>query len=177
MIPIPPTVDAQYVMLLFGGDETARNLIGNGIYSLLRHPREFAELRDHPQLIRTAVEELLRYESPVQYTGRMMLEKFELCGFRARPGQEIVFMLGAANRDPQQFKDLDTLDVTRANNPYLAFGAGAHSCIGNQLARPEGQVAILRLVQQFPRLRLLAERPEWSPNFSFRGLKTLPVEL
>ena len=96
-------------MLLFGGDETARNLIGNGIYSLLRHPREFAELRDHPQLIRTAVEELLRYESPVQYTGRMMLEKFELCGFRARPGQEIVFMLGAANRDPQQFKDLDTL--------------------------------------------------------------------
>lgn len=168
---------AQCLMLLFGGHETTRNLIGNGIYTLLRHPQQFAELRDHPQHIRAAVEELLRYESPVQYTGRMVLEEFELCGIQAHPGQEIIFVLGSANRDPRQFQDPDRLDLTRTNNPHLAFGAGAHFCIGNQLARLEGQVAILKLVQQFPEMRLLRERPEWNPNFSFRGLKTLPVEL
>lgn len=168
---------AQCVMLLFGGHETTRNLIGNGIYTLLRNPEQFAELRDHPQGIRTAVEELLRYESPVQYTGRMVLEDFEICGNQVCPGQEILFMLGSANRDPRQFEDPDRLDLARATNPHLAFGAGAHFCIGNQLARLEGQVAILKLLQLFPQMSLLVERPEWSRNFSFRGLKTLPVAM
>jgi cytochrome P450 len=107
----------------------------------------------------------------------MVLEDFEICGNQVRPGQEILFMLGSANRDPRQFKDPDRLDLTRATNPHLAFGAGAHFCIGNQLARLEGQVAILKLLQRFPRMRLLVERPEWSRNFSFRGLKTLPVAM
>lgn len=168
---------AQCVMLLFGGHETTRNLIGNGLYTLLRHPEQAAELRDNPELIRSAVEELLRYESPVQYTGRMVLQDFELCGIPARRGQEIIFMLGAANRDACQFNDPDRLDLKRANNAHLAFGAGAHFCIGNQLARLEGRVAILKILQEFPQMRLASKRPEWLPNFSFRGLKTLPVDV
>ena len=167
---------AQCVMLLFGGHETTRNLIGNGLYTLLRHPEQAAELRDHPELIRSAVEELLRYESPVQYTGRMVLEDFDFCGIQARRGQEIIFMLGAANRDARQFKNPDRLDLKRANNPHLAFGAGAHFCIGNQLARLEGQVAVLKMLQEFPEMRLVSAEPEWLPNFSFRGLKTLLVQ-
>jgi cytochrome P450 len=167
---------AQCVMLLFGGHETTRNLIGNGMYTLLRHPKQAAELRDNPELVRSAVEELLRYESPVQYTGRMVLEDFEFCGIPARRGQEIIFMLGAANRDGNQFKDPDRLDLKRAKNPHLAFGAGAHFCIGNQLARLEGQVAILKILQAFPQMRSVSAEAEWLPNFSFRGLKTLLVE-
>jgi cytochrome P450 len=167
---------AQCVMLLFGGHETTRNLIGNGLYTLLRHPEHAAKLRDDPELIRSAVEELLRYESPVQYTGRMVLKDFEFCGVEARRGQEIIFMLGAANRDASQFKDPDRVDLKRAKNPHLAFGAGAHFCIGNQLARLEGQVAILKILQEFPRMRRVSAEPDWLPNFSFRGLKTLLVE-
>jgi cytochrome P450 len=167
---------AQCVMLLFGGHETTRNLIGNGLYTLLRHPEQAVELRDNPEMIRSAVEELLRYESPVQYTGRMVLEDFELCGVPARRGQEIIFMLGAANRDGSQFRDPDRLDLKRAKNPHLAFGAGAHFCIGNQLARLEGQVAILKILQEFPKMHSVSAEPEWLPNFSFRGLKALLVE-
>ena len=168
---------AQCVMLLFGGHETTRNLIGNGIYTLLRHPAEMAELRESPEIIRTAVEELLRYESPVQYTGRTAKEDMEVCGVALHQGQQILFMLGAANRDAQQFKEPDQLNLKRLNNPHLAFGAGAHFCIGNQLARLEGQIAILKMVQQFPRMRLASPRLEWAANFGFRGLKTLPVVL
>jgi len=168
---------AQCVMLLFAGHETTRNLIGNGLYTLLRHLEQASELREHPELIRSAVEELLRYESPIQYTGRMVLQDFEFCGVQACRGQEIIFMLGAANRDACQFKDPDRLDLKRGNNPHLAFGAGAHFCIGNQLARLEGQVAILRILQQFPQMRSVSSEPDWLPNFSFRGLKTLPVEV
>ena len=167
---------AQCVMLLFGGHETTRNLTGNGLHTLLRHPEHASELRENPELIRSAVEELLRYESPVQYTGRMVLQDFEFCGVQARRGQEIIFMLGAANRDAHQFKDPDRLDLKRANNPHLAFGAGAHFCIGNQLARLEGQVAILKILQKFPEMRSASAEPDWLPNFSFRGLKTLLVE-
>lgn len=166
---------AQCVMLLFGGHETTRNLIGNGMYTLLRHPEEMAELHDNPELIRTAVEELLRYESPVQFFGRVAKEEIEICGVRVHQGETIIFMLGAANRDPRQFRDPDRLNLKRLNNPHLAFGAGAHFCIGNQLARLEGQIAILRMVQQFPRMRLADQHIEWAPNHGFRGLKALPV--
>jgi cytochrome P450 len=168
---------AQCVMLLFGGHETTRNLIGNGIQALLQHPEELSRLRDQPEMIRSAVEELLRYESPVQYAGRILKDDIELCGARLRKGDVIAFMLGAANRDPQQFKDPCRLNLARLNNAHLAFGAGPHFCIGNQLARLEGQVAILRMVQEFPRMRLASERPEWAPNIGLRGLRALPVTL
>jgi cytochrome P450 len=165
---------AQCVMLLFAGHETTRNLIASGIYSLLREPEKMAELRDNPALVRTAVEEFLRFESPIQYTARLTKEAIELCGVRIPKGQTILCMLGAANRDPKQFNDPDTLHLNRLNNQHLAFSAGPHFCIGSQLARLEGQVAILRIIQRFPKMRL-AQRAEWAPNFGFRGLKTLPV--
>ena len=168
---------AQCVMLLFGGHETTRNLIGNGMHALLQHPEELSRLRDQPEMIRSAVEELLRYESPVQYAGRILKDDMELCGAPLHQGDVIAFMLGAANRDPQQFEDPCRLNLTRLNNAHLAFGAGPHFCIGNQLARLEGQVAILRLVQEFPRMQLASERPEWAPNIGLRGLGTLPVTL
>jgi pimeloyl-[acyl-carrier protein] synthase len=167
---------AQCVMLLFAGHETTRNLIASGIYSLLREPEKLTELRDNPALIRAAVEEFLRFESPIQYTARVTTEPIELCGVRIPKRQTILCMLGAANRDPKQFDNPDTLILDRLNNQHLAFSAGPHFCIGAQLARLEGQVAILRTIQRFPRLRL-AQRPAWERNFGFRGLKTLPVQM
>jgi hypothetical protein len=165
---------AQCVMLLFAGHETTRNLIASGIYSLLREPEKLAELRENPALIRSAVEEFLRFESPIQYTARVAKEDIELCGVRIPKRQTILCMLGAANRDPKRFTDPDTLDLNRLNNQHLAFSAGPHFCIGSQLARLEGQVAILRTIERFPNLRL-AQAAEWAPNFGFRGLKALPV--
>ncbi len=166
---------AQCIALLFAGHETTRNLIGNGIYTLLRHPEHAAELRDNPQLIRSAVEELLRYESPVQFTARVLKEEMEVCGRRIPKGWSLLCMLGAANRDPKQFEEPNQLNLKRLNNQHLAFSAGPHFCIGNQLARLEGQVAILNLLQRFPKLRLCGQKPEWADTFGFRGLKALKV--
>jgi len=168
---------AQCVMLLFGGHETTRNLIGNGIYSLLCNPRESARLLDDPDLIRSGVEEMLRFDSPIQYLNRVAKEEVEICGMRIQPGNPVVIMLGAANRDPNRFRDPDTLDLGRLNNPHLAFGGGPHFCIGNQLARLEGQVAILRMITRFPNMRLADRLPTRAHNFSLRGFESLPVSL
>lgn len=168
---------AQCIALLFAGHETTRNLIGNGMYTLLKHPQETAELRDNPQMIRSAVEELLRFESPVQFTARVLKEEMEVCGQRIPKGWSILCMLGAANRDPSQFKNPNQLDLKRLNNQHLAFSAGPHFCIGNQLARLEGQVAIMNLLRRFPNLKLTGPKPEWADTFGFRGLKTLSVTL
>ena len=168
---------AQCIMLLFGGHETTRNLIGNGMYTLFRQPKEADELRQNPELIRSAIEELLRYESPVQYTARIALEDVDICGVRLRRGEPLMFLIAAANRDPQRFEDPDRLNLKRTNNPHLAFGAGAHSCIGNQLARLEGQVAIWKLLQKFPHMRLAHPKMEWIPSLGLRGLKELRVVL
>jgi cytochrome P450 len=168
---------AQCIALLFAGHETTRNLIGNGMFTLLRHPEETKELGEKPEMIRTAVEELLRFESPVQFTARVLKEEMEICGQRIPKRWSVLCMLGAANRDPKQFKDPDRLNLSRLNNQHLAFGAGPHFCIGNQLARLEGQVAILNLVQRFPQMKLAGPRPEWASTFGFRGLKELRVTL
>jgi cytochrome P450 len=166
---------AQCIALLFAGHETTRNLIGNGMYTLLKHPQETAELREKPETIRAAVEELLRYESPVQFTARVLKEDIDVCGQRIPKRWSILCMLGAANRDPKQFNEPNQLDLKRLNNQHLAFSAGPHFCIGNQLARLEGQIALLNLVQRFPQMRLTGPRPEWASTFGFRGLKSLPV--
>jgi cytochrome P450 len=166
---------AQCIALLFAGHETTRNLIGNGMYTLLRNPQQTAELREQPEMIRSAVEELLRYESPVQFTARVLKDDMEICGQQIRKGWTVLCMLGAANRDPKQFKEPDQLDLKRLNNQHLAFSAGLHFCIGAQLARLEGQVALLNLVQRFPQMKLAGPRPEWASTFGFRGLKSLPV--
>jgi cytochrome P450 len=168
---------AQCIALLFAGHETTRNLIGNGIYALLRHPQETAELRENPAMIRSAVEEILRYESPVQFTARVLKEDIEVCGQRIPKRWSVLCMLGAANRDPRQFKEPNQLNLKRLNNQHLAFSAGPHFCIGNQLARLEGQVALLNLVQRFPKMKLAAAQPRWAATFGFRGLESLPVML
>lgn len=168
---------AQCIALLFAGHETTRNLIGNGMYTLLQHPQETAELRERPEIIRSAVEELLRYESPVQFTARVLKEDIEICGQPIRKGWTVLCMLGAANRDPKQFKEPNQLDLKRLNNQHLAFSAGLHFCIGAQLARLEGQIALLNLAQRFPQMKLTGPRPEWAATFGFRGLKSLPVIL
>ena len=166
---------AQCIALLFAGHETTRNLIGNGMYTLLRNPREIAELREKPEMIRSAVEELLRYESPVQFTARVLKEDIEVCGQQLRKGWTVLCMLGAANRDPKQFREPNELDLKRLNNQHLAFSAGLHFCIGAQLARLEGQIALRALVQRFPKMKLAGPRPEWASTFGFRGLKSLAV--
>ena len=166
---------AQCISLLFAGHETTRNLIGNGMYTLLKNPQQAAELREKPEMIRSAVEELLRFESPVQFTARVLKEDIEVCGQRIPKGWTILCMLGAANRDPKQFKEPNQLNLGRLNNQHLAFGAGLHFCIGAQLARLEGQLAILNLVQRFPEMKLAGPRPEWASTFGLRGLNSLPV--
>jgi cytochrome P450 len=166
---------AQCIALLFAGHETTRNLIGNGMYTLLQHPKETAELREKPELIRSAVEELLRFESPVQFTARVLKEDIEVCGQSVPKRGTILCMLGAANRDPKQFKEPNQLNLKRLNNQHLAFSAGPHFCIGSQLARLEGQVALLNLVQRFPEMQLTGPRPEWASTFGLRGLKSLSV--
>jgi hypothetical protein len=166
---------AQCIALLFAGHETTRNLIGNGVYTLLQNPQQTAELRERPELIRSAVEELLRYESPVQFTARVLKEDIDVCGQHLRKGWTVLCMLGAANRDPKKFKEPNQLNLKRLNNEHLAFSAGPHFCIGAQLARLEGQIALLNLVQRFPKMKLTGPRPEWASTFGLRGLKSLSV--
>jgi hypothetical protein len=163
-------------LLLAAGNETTTNLIGNGLLALLRHPAELARLRRDPALTESAVEELLRYDSPVQLTGRIVTEDLDFRGHRFRKGQMVILLLGAANRDPEVFPDPDRLDVARAENRHLSFGHGNHFCLGAQLARLEAEIALRELVQRFPDLRLGDEDPTWARVAVFlRGLKALPV--
>ena len=166
---------ATCALLLFAGNETTTNLIGNGILALLRHPDQWRRLRADPTLIRAAVEELLRYDSPVQGTVRIAADDLELAGARIGRGDRVSLMLGAANRDPAHFPDPDRLDLGRGDRRHAAFGLGPHFCLGSALARMEGQVAIAAVVEQFPALRLLTDTPRWKPSVFFRGLQTLPT--
>jgi cytochrome P450 len=162
--------------LLLAGHETTVNLIGNGMLSLLRHPDQLALLRDQPDLISSAVEEILRYEAPSQMASRVAPEEMEIGGQTVERGDVLNLLLGSGNRDPEAFADSDALDVTRANNRHLAFGMGMHYCLGAPLARLEGQVALEALLRRFPTLRLSDDStlaPEWRAMVSFRGLRSL----
>jgi cytochrome P450 len=163
------------ILLLVAGHETTVNLISNGMLALLRNRDQLDCLRAEPALIRTAVEELLRFDSPVQLTGRIPLVDMEIGGKQVSRGQEVVALTGSANRDPAQFPDPDRLDLSRADNRHLAFGAGIHFCLGAPLARVEGQIAIGELLQRAPRIELAAEDLEWRETVTLRGLKRLPV--
>lgn len=166
---------ATCVLLFFAGFETTTNLTGNGTLALLCHPEELRKLKEDPSLIQSAVEELLRYDSPVQMTGRTAKEDIEVGGKTMQKGQEVLTLLGAANRDPAQFPDPDRLDITRSPNRHLAFGHGIHSCLGAPLARVEGQIAIGTLLRRLPGLRRQTDTPEWRETISLRGLQALPV--
>jgi cytochrome P450 len=171
----PDELVATGILLLIAGHETTVNLIGNGTLALLRHPDQLRRLRDDPSLIASAVEELLRYDSPVQLTVRTATEAIELPSVTLAPGKSAVLLLGSANRDPAQFPEPDRLDIARADNRHLAFGMGIHFCLGAPLARVEGQIAIGELARRFPGLRLLDASPAYKPNFTLRGLASLRV--
>jgi cytochrome P450 len=166
---------ATCALLLVAGHETTINLIGNGTLALLRHPDQLRLLQEQPQLIRTAVEELLRYDSPVQLTSRMALEDVTYAGFTFARGQEVAFLLGAANHDPAVFANPERLDITREKNPHLSFGSGIHYCLGAPLARLEGQIAINTLLRRMPNLQLATAEPVYRDNYVLRGLEALPL--
>ncbi len=162
-------------LLLIAGHETTVNLIGNGLLALLQHPDQFRALADDPALIQTGVEELLRYDGPVQRTSRMTMADVEISGKQIPKGRVVVAAIGAANRDPAYFSDPERLDITRKENRHIAFGFGIHFCLGAPLARIEGQVAIGTLLRRMPALKLVSDKPEWRESSVLRGLKTLPV--
>jgi cytochrome P450 len=166
------------VMQLFvAGFVTTTNLIGNGLLALLRHPAEFARLRADPELVPPAVEELLRYDSPVQVNDRVVLEPSEVAGATLEPGDNLTIIMGAANRDPDRFPDPDRLDVTRGDTQALSFGWGIHHCLGAGLARLEGKIVFSQIVQRFTAVDLLDDEPPRQPGFFLRGLQSLPVSL
>ena len=162
-------------LLLVAGHETTVNLIGNGVLALLRHDEQRQLLQTHPELIAPAVEELLRYDGPIQFNGRTVLEDVAYQGQTMRQGQTVALLIGAANRDPAQFEQPNQLDLTRRNNAHLAFGHGIHYCLGAPLARLEGQIAINTLLKRLPTLQLATETLTYQDNFVFRGLESFPV--
>jgi cytochrome P450 len=166
---------ANCVLLMMAGHETTTNLIGNGILALLQNPNQQEELTLNPDLIASAVEELLRYESPVQKMGRVALADIDIGGKQIQQGQLVVFSFAAANRDPDVFVSPNQLDLTRKPNRHLAFGHGLHYCVGAALARLEGQITINTVLSRMPKLQLATENLEWHRNFTLRGLKSLPV--
>jgi cytochrome P450 len=167
---------ATCVLLFIAGHETTVNLIGNGLLALLRHPGELERLRSEPGLIGSAVEELLRFDSPVQRTARITSAEVEVGGKTLPPGAFVVTAIGAANRDPRHFPDPDRLDIGRSDNRHIAFGFGIHFCLGAPLARVEGQLALGTLMRRMPKLRLASPDLEWRESSTLRGLKALPVE-
>jgi cytochrome P450 len=168
---------ATCALLLIAGHETTVNLIGNGTLALLRHPDQWRALQEQPQLAPAAVEELLRYDSPVQLTARVAHETFEYRGHTIQRGQEIAFLLGAANRDPSRFPDPDRLDLARGDSRHLSFGGGIHYCLGAPLARLEGEIAFATLARRMPSLHLAGEGITYRDNFVLRGLTALPVSV
>jgi pimeloyl-[acyl-carrier protein] synthase len=165
---------ATCVLLFVAGHETTVNLIGNGLLALLRHPDQLKRLRDDPALIHSAVEELLRYDSPVQRTARITNTDVDVDGRTIAKGSMVVAAIGAANRDPAHFPEPDRLDIARRDNRHVAFGFGIHFCLGAPLARVEGQIALGTLLRRMPRMTV-AGTPAWRESSTLRGLTALPV--
>jgi cytochrome P450 len=166
---------AMCLLLFIAGHETTVNLIGNGTLALLRHPDQLRKLQTEPGLIGNAVEELLRYDSPVQRTARITNTDAEVGGQPMPKGTMVITALGAANRDPAQFAEPDVLDVARKEPRHISFGFGIHFCLGAPLARVEGQLALGTLLRRMPRLALAEASPEWRESSVLRGLKRLNV--
>jgi cytochrome P450 len=163
------------ILLLAAGQETATHLLGTAVLSLLRHPDQWERLMAEPELVESAVEECLRYESPFQFLTRTAAQDVEVAGVTIRAGQTVMLLLGSANRDARVFAEPDRLDVGRADNRHLAFGRGIHYCLGASLAKQEVLIALRALVRRLPTLRLTTDSVQWLKNFEFRGLASLPV--
>jgi len=170
-------VIANCIITMVGGQETTTNLIGNGVLCLLRNPAQLEKLRQNPSLIPSAVEELLRYESPSQHTARVASHDTELSGKLIRKRQAVMVVMAAANRDPERFPEPDRLDITRSDNRHVAFGWGAHFCFGAPLARIEGQIVFEEMLRSFPTWKLEPGPLVWRTNLALRGLTALPIAL
>ena len=166
---------ATLILLFSAGFETTTNLIGNGLLCLLRNPDQFDRLRADPALVDSAVEEMLRFESPVQVDARTAFEPVEIDGHTITTGETVVTFLGAANRDPAVFPDPDRFDVTRHPNHPLSFAAGIHYCLGANLARLEGRVVFDRLTRRFADIAWLDNGPDWRGTLILRGVNHLNV--
>ncbi len=164
-------------LLLVAGNETTTNLIGNGLKALLEHPEQLQLLREQPELVDNAIEELLRYDSPVQVDGRMTLDGFEIDRHKLKPGRPVSLLIGGANRDPEQFSDPETLDITREDAGNISFGRGIHHCLGAPLARLEGKIAFEALLERFDEIKLGARTPVYKPNIVLRGLRHLDIRV
>ena len=162
------------VLLLNAGHEATVNATGIGWWQLFRHPDQLARLRADPALLGRAVDELLRFDTPLQMFERWVLEDVEICGVRVPKGAELGLLFGSANRDPAVFDAPDRLDVGRAHNPHLSFGAGTHYCLGAPLGRLELELSFGTLLRRLPRLAP-AEEPAWKPTYVLRGLEALRV--
>jgi cytochrome P450 len=169
-------IAANTTFLFLAGHETTTNLIGNGLLALMRHPDQLAALRADPGLVKNAIEELLRFDSPVQFTARVAVETTQVEGIEVKVEHPIMLALGAANHDERRFDAPDTLDVRRRDVKPLSFGGGIHYCVGAALARAEAKAAFERLVSRTRELAL-AERPEWRPGINLRALTRLPIAL
>ncbi len=173
----PSELLATCVILLIGGHETTTNLIGNGLLALLLHPDQLRQFRNNPAGAGPAIEELLRYDSPVQMTTRLATEDLTIGNMQISEGELVKLWLGSANRDPVQFPDPNSLDVSRAENRHLSFGYGIHFCVGAALARLEGAVALATLIGRYPNLALKDEPMAYHGTQVFRALTRLPVSL
>jgi cytochrome P450 len=165
------------IFLLSAGSATTTHLIGTGVMSLLNYPRELNRLRADARLINKAIEEMVRFNSPILRTGRVLLEGIELHGQPIPRGAKVRLMIGAANRDPRKFKSPDQFDILRSPNRHVGFGAGIHQCIGLQLARIEASTAIGALVQRFPKLERVSKETQWIKGTKFRGLNEFVVKI
>jgi cytochrome P450 len=166
---------AQCMLLLVAGYETMRNLLGNSLFTLLTNPAAMQRVRRNPPLLRGAVAEILRFQGPVQGISRVAAVPLELFGDKLEPGQVLIVLVAAANRDPRQFSDPEDFDIERKNDTHLTFGAGPHTCLGNYLARLEAQIALSMLLRRYERIELCDPRPPWSETLLVRGPKSLNV--
>src|SRR5581483_12417551 len=166
---------AMFTLLSLAGHTTSRNLIGIAVLTLLQHPEQWRLLQRQPELLTSAVEECLRYDTTGQVAGRTALTDVELNGVNIQKGERVYMLLGAANRDPERFPDPERFDITRSPNPHLAFGQGIHYCLGAHLARITAHRALGTLLRRAPQLALRDDSITWAQDEPLRGLKALPV--
>lgn len=166
---------AQCCTLLFAGHETTRNLLGNGMLALLQHPDQWRNVIEAPALLKPALKELLRFDSPVQYTGRRLRVDVEMHGRTMKKGDLVIPLIGAANRDPAKFTEPDVLDINRNQGAHLSFGLGPHVCIGAALTYLEVEIAMRTAMRRLPGLALADDTHVWGNNAAYRSLDTLPL--
>ena len=173
----PSELVAMIAQMLYAGHETTRNLIGNGLFTLLRHPAELERLRHDRTLIESGVEEMLRYEPPIIFVSRTVREDRVIAGAELAAGSLVHLSIASANRDPARFSEPDRFDVGRADNRHLSFGFGAHFCLGASIARMEGRVAFETLLRRFGSIEIVGDVPRWAGDTALRTLERFPVRL